>query len=367
MTHPIHPHLRQTFCSFQVEGRFLEAISYGSGYINDTYLSLFETQGGEVRYIHQWINHHVFKEPEKVMENIERVTRFARQKISEAGGDPQREALTLIPALDGSSCYRTPEGETWRTYAFIDGARSYDQVEDIYHLYSAAKAFGNFQKLLSGLPGERLHETIPGFHDTPRRFRRFVQVLGEDPVDRACHVKPEIDFFLQREADTSVIVDALARGSIPERVTHNDTKLNNVLIDDQTGEGICVIDLDTVMPGSALYDFGDMVRVGACRAAEDETNLERVSLDMELFETLARGYLEAARDFLIPAEIEALAFSARLITLEQGIRFLGDYLNGDTYYKVSRPGHNLDRARTQIKLVTEMEQKMGAMNAIILR
>jgi hypothetical protein len=364
MTHPTHLNIPEVIANFQVEGHFIECIPYGSGYINDTFLSRFRAGQETRRYIHQWINHHVFKEPEKVMENIERVTRYARERIAASGGDPRREALTLVPAADGRSFYRSPQGEFWRTYVFIDGARSYDQVEDPRHLTSAAKAFGNFQKLLSTLPGDRLHETIPGFHDTPRRFANFLAAVEQDAAGRAAGVQAEIDFFLERAQDTSVVVDLLRRGEIPERVTHNDTKLNNVLIDDRTGDGVCVIDLDTVMPGSALYDFGDMVRIGACRAAEDEADLARVELDIELYERLAAGYLEAARDFLTPAEIDLLPFSAKLITLEQGIRFLTDYLNGDTYYKTSRPNHNLDRCRTQIKLVAEMEQKKAVMAQI---
>jgi len=352
---------------FQLEGKFLEVAPFGSGHINDTYASSFRVDGKIVRYVHQWINHHVFKDPVRVMENIERVTGYIRQRVISNGGDPAREALTLVAALDGRSFYPTPQGDFWRTYTFIDGARTYDTAENIRYVYSASKAFGNFQKLLGDLPGGRLHETIPYFHHTRQRFDTFIRILESDPACRARLVKPEIDFILQREGETSVVVDLLASGQIPERVTHNDTKLNNVMIDDRTGDGICVIDLDTVMPGSVLYDFGDSVRIGASTAAEDEPDVSQVSFDLTRFEWLTQGYLDAARDFLSATEVEHLAFSARLITLEQGIRFLGDYLNGDTYYKIHHPNHNLDRARTQLKMVAEMERQEEAMNTIVNR
>jgi len=352
---------------FQLEGKFLELAPWGSGHINDTYASSFRVNGKIVRYVHQWINHYVFKDPVRVMENIERVLSFIRQRVIANGGDPAREVLTLVAASDGRSFYQTPQGDFWRTYTFIDSAHTYDTAENIQYVYSASKAFGNFQKLLGDLPGGRLHETIPDFHHTRKRFDTFVRVLEADPACRARLVKPEIDFILQREDETSLVIDLLANGQIPERITHNDTKLNNVMIDDRTGEGICVIDLDTVMPGSVLYDFGDSVRIGASTAAEDEPDLSRVGFDLARFEALAQGYLDAVRDFLSPIEIEHLAFSARLITLEQAIRFLGDYLNGDVYYKIHYPNHNLDRARTQIKMIAEMERQEEAMNTIVNR
>jgi hypothetical protein len=345
----------------------LDAAPYGTGHINDTYASLFQTGAGVVRYIHQRINHNVFKQPDQVMDNIARVTRYARECIEAAGGDPQRETLNLIPAADGGIFYRSPEGDHWRTYIFIEGARTYDQVEDFSHVYSAAKAFGSFQKLLGRLPGGRLHETIPNFHHTRKRFEALVQAVERDVKNRAHSVKTEIDFALAREADTSVVVDLLAQGGIPERVTHNDTKLNNVMIDDRTGEGVCVIDLDTVMPGSALYDFGDSVRIGASTAAEDDPDLSQVGIDLGMFDRLAHGYLDAARDFLTPTEMDYLAFSAKLLTFECGLRFLTDYVSGDVYYKIRRESHNLDRCRTQFKLVAEMERKLDQMNAIVRR
>ncbi len=359
--------LQAILSNFQIEGRLLEIAPNLSGHINDTYLSRFTTGRSEQRYVHQRINRQVFKEPDKVMGNIERVTRHARSKILAAGGDPQRETLTLVPTLDGKSFHRTPEGETWRTYINIERASTYDRAENLQQVYSAALAFGHFQKMMSTLPGESLHETIPNFHHTRKRFQAFVKALEDDACNRAKRVQTEIEFILQRAGITGVIVDLLAQGAIPERVTHNDTKLNNVLIDDLTGKGICVIDLDTVMPGSALYDFGDLVRVGACPAAEDENDLGKVRFDMDMFACLAQGYLDAASSFLTPPEIDHLAFAARLITLEQAMRFLGDYLNGDVYYKIHHPGHNLERARTQIKLVTEIEVQLERMQTSIER
>ena len=352
---------------FQQQGEFLEAAAYGTGHINDTFASSFRTDGGVVRYIHQRINRHVFREPVQVMENIVRVTRYAAEQIRAAGGDPARETLTVIPALDGRPYYRTAGGDYWRTYVFIEGARTYDQVEEVRHVYTAANAFGKFQRLLAGLPGERLHETIPDFHHTPKRFNTFALALKRDAFNRAASARAEIDFILERADDAPIVIDLLAQRRIPERVTHNDTKLNNVMIDERTGAGICVIDLDTVMPGSALYDFGDLVRTGAVAGAEDERDLSRVRLDLGLFEYVAHGFLDATCDVLTPIEIDHLVFGARLITYEQAIRFLGDYLNGDTYYKTHRPGHNLDRTRTQIKLLAEIEQHAETLDAIVAR
>jgi Ser/Thr protein kinase RdoA (MazF antagonist) len=352
---------------FQLEGKFLDAAPIGSGHINDTYVSRFQEGPGEVYYVHQWINTYVFREPDKLMENIERVTRHAWEQISAAGGDPRRETLTLVPTTAGKSFYRSPEGECWRTYLFIEDAHTFDRAEDPRLLYAVGKAFGDFQRMLSTLPGERLHETIPNFHHTPRRFAAFLQAIEKDAHNRVQSAKAEIGFVQQREAQTSVIVDLLARGAIPERVTHNDTKINNVLIDDRTGAGICVIDLDTVMPGSALYDFGDAVRLGASTAAEDERDLDKVGLDLDLFDRLAAGYLDAAACFLTPTEMDYLAFSAILITLELGMRFLTDHLNGDVYFKIHRENHNLDRCRTQFKMVAEMERQLDRMNAIVNR
>ena len=352
---------------FRIDGRFLDAAPHGTGHINDTYASRFQTPRGVARYVHQRINHNVFREPERLMENIHRVTVHLRRKIEAAGGDAERETLNLMPALDGRMFCRDGDGNWWRTYHFIEGARTYDVAESLDHVESAARAFGRFQRMISDLPGPRLHETIPDFHNTPSRLRAFAAAMEQDAANRAAACKAEIDFVLAREDIAPVLVNLMADSTLPERITHNDTKLNNVMIDDATGEGLCVIDLDTVMPGLALYDFGDSVRLGANPAAEDERDLSKVSMDLERFDRLARGYLGAAGDLLTPAEIGQLAFSARLITWEIGLRFLTDHLAGDVYFKVHRPGHNLDRCRTQFKMVADMEAKADAMEAVVRR
>jgi aminoglycoside phosphotransferase (APT) family kinase protein len=366
MTTPSLQNLHSIFDQFQIEGDLLAARPITTGHINDTYIGEYRTADGITHYVHQRINQYVFKQPVQVMENIQRVTRHIQEKVILEGGNPKREALNLIPALDGKPYCQSEDGSYWRTYLFIDGgARTYEVVEDLRHVHSAASAFGKFQQQLADLPGERLHETIPDFHHTRKRFAAFTQAVEKDARNRAITVKEEIDFILQREADAAVVVSLIEKGELPERVTHNDTKLNNVLISDETNQGICVLDLDTVMPGTVLYDFGDMIRTGTATAAEDERDLAKVGVDLCMFERLTAGYCDAACNFLLPVEWENLAFSGKLITFEQAIRFLGDYLNGDIYYKTDYPEHNLHRARTQITMVAEMEQKMEAMQAIV--
>lgn len=352
---------------FKTDGHLLHVERISTGHINETFISHFANGNGGNSFIHQRINHHVFKDPPKVMANIERVTNHLRQKISASGGDPDRETLTVVQTLNGQSFYIDRLGNYWRTYQQISGARTYDTVEDLRHVYSAARAFGKFQVLVGDLPGERLFETIPDFHNTPQRFSVFQQALNQDVKQRAAGAASEIDFILQRQDELATIVDGMRTGVLPERITHNDTKLNNVMIDDQTGDGVCVIDLDTVMPGSALYDFGDAVRIGASTAAEDERDLSKVRLDLDMFERLTSGYLDATRDFLIPAEVDLLSFSAKLMCLEVGMRFLTDYLQGDHYFRIHHPEHNLERSRTQFKMVREIENQLPAMNAIVDR
>ena len=363
---PIQPDdLKQIFERFALGGEIVAIAPVSAGHINDTFSSRVRTPGGERRYVHQRINHHVFHHPEQVMENIIRVTEHAHRQIVMEGGDAQRRTLRLVPARGGGWFFRTPAGDTWRTYFGIDGARTYEVPEHPDQVYHASRAFGHFQRLVSTLPGARLHETIPDFHHTPKRLAALLRVVQADPCGRVAQARPEIAFILERQAAVSLAVDLIERGALPERVIHNDTKLNNVLIDDRTGEGICVLDLDTVMPGTVLYDFGDMVRAGAAAAAEDEPDLAKVGLDLGLFERLASGYAETARDFLTPLEWDLLPQAGGLITLEQGIRFLTDYLQGDTYYRTHRPGQNLDRARTQLKLVAEMKANQKEMQAIM--
>jgi hypothetical protein len=359
--------LRAISSLFQMRADFVDALPFGSGHINDTYCASYDQAGVPVRYIHQRLNHHVFKNPVAVMENVARVTSHALERLL-AKGDSQahRRTLTCIPALDGKPYAFDTAGNLWRTYLFIEGARGYDEIESNEQAYQAAKAFGEFQKLTADLAGGRLHETIPDFHHTPKRLEALEVAIRNNLTGRASTVQAEIDFARNRAADCSRITDLIASGAIPERVTHNDTKLNNVLLDEQTAEGICVIDLDTTMPGSALYDFGDMVRTAAPTTREDDPDVKQIGVRLDRFEALVKGYLSAAT-FLNEEEIRQLAFSGKLITLELGIRFLTDYLDGDSYFKIKRPDHNLDRCRNQFAFVAALEENMAAMEEIVSR
>ncbi len=353
---------------FTIPGRFLSAIPYGSGHINDTYAATYEEEGGgQRRYIFQRINHLIFKNPQALMENIDRVTSHQQARFRAQGEcEPERRALTIIRSREGAKpFYVDPEGNTWRTYLFIERARTYDAVETPAQAAEAARAFGDFQQQLVDLPGGRLNETIPDFHHTPKRLEALKAAIAADPLGRVKEAGPEIEFALSREKMTHRLLDLNAAGAIPERITHNDTKLNNVMLDDQTQKGICVIDLDTVMPGLALYDFGDMIRTATCLRPEDETDLSLIKMEMPMFEALVDGYLSTAHTFLTPAEREHLAFSGKLITLEIGIRFLTDYLLGDTYFKIKRERHNLERARSQFALVASIEAQEEAMNRYV--
>ena len=345
---------------FQIYGEFVSGEPYGSGHINDTYRLRFEQAGTPVRYLLQRVNHNVFKDPPALMQNIQRVTSHISGKLcGQPGGS--RRVLTLIPADDGRPYVQDEGGNYWRIYLFIERARTYDAVQSTRQAFEAARAFGTFQKMLSDLTAPKLHETIPGFHNTPKRFAALEAAITSDVLNRACLAKSEIEFALSHRAMTSVLLDS----GLPERVTHNDTKFNNVMLDDASGEGVCVIDLDTVMPGLALYDFGDMVRTTTCLATEDELDLSKVRVEIPMFEALVKGYLTSAGSFLTPAEKQLLTFSGKLITFEIGIRFLTDYLVGDSYFKVRRDGHNLDRCRTQFKLVQSLEENDNAMQSII--
>ena len=334
--------------------------AYGNGHINDTYIA-----NSEPKYILQRINSAIFKKPEEVMANIVAVTEFLRKKIIAAGGDPERETLNVIKTVDGKSFYKTDDGNYFRMYKYVERAVGYEMVESPEQFYQAARAFGRFQNMLADYPAETLFDTIPRFHDTEKRFADFEEAVANDLAGRKVLVKDEIDFVLSRKADASVVLNGIRNGEIPLRVTHNDTKLNNVLLDSKTGEGVCVIDLDTVMPGSLLYDYGDALRFGASSGAEDEIYLEKIYFDLELFEAFTKGFIEEVGGSLTPAEIELLPFSAKLLTYECGMRFLGDYLNGDTYFKIHREHHNLDRARTQFKLVADIENKLDEMKKIV--
>ena len=354
------PDLRGIARQFQIPGDFVSAEPYGSGHINDTYRVVFDRAGGPVRYIFQRINHRVFKNPVALMENIQRVTGHLRTKLAGVP-DAARQALTLIPSQTGQPWHRDVAGNYWRVYDFIERARTYDAVESPAQAYEAAQAFGRFQHLLTDLPAPRLHDTIPDFHHTPQRFAQFERVLAADAANRAKLAAPEIEFALRHQP----VTDALLVANLPDRITHNDTKFNNVMLDDATGAGVCVIDLDTVMPGLALYDFGDMVRTTTSPVPEDELDLTKVTMQLPMFAALVRGYWSAAGGFLTPAERRLLPEAGKVITLEIGLRFLADYLAGDTYFKVHRPGHNLDRCRTQFRLVESIEQQEAQMHRLV--
>jgi hypothetical protein len=310
----------------------------------------------QTRVILQRINTAIFKNPVAVMENIERVTAHLQSQVA-GRDDAERRVLRMIPARNGTHWHVDAEGDYWRAYWFIEGANTSDEVGSARQAFEAARAFGEFQRQLADLPAPRLHESIPGFHDTARRIAVFEQAVGADAAERCDAAREEIAFVASRKA----LALALLGAGLPERVTHNDTKLNNVLLDDETGEGICVIDLDTVMPGLAAYDFGDMVRTMTCGASEDEEDLSRVAMNFELFEAVLRGFLDGAGSFLTAQERASLIDGAKVIVFEQGIRFLTDYLAGDSYYKVSRPEQNLDRCRTQFKLLESIEQQEDEM------
>ena len=351
---------------FEVNGEIVSVENYGNGHINDTFLvSIRREDETDYKIILQHMNKKVFTKPVELMENIMNVTSFLREKIVEKGGDPDRETLNVIPAKDGKPYFVDSEGEYWRAYLFIEDSTSYDKVEKPEDFYQSAIAFGNFQSLLAEYPAETLHETIVGFHDTKKRFATFKKVVADDICGRADSVKAEIDFVLAHEELANVFGAMLEKKEIPLRVTHNDTKLNNIMIDNETGKGICVIDLDTVMPGLAMHDFGDAIRFGANTAAEDEKDLDKVWFDIDLFDIYAKGFIEGCNGKLTAKEIELLPMGAKVMTFECGMRFLTDYLQGDTYFKVHRERHNLDRCRTQFKLVADMETKWDAMNEII--
>lgn len=349
---------------FRLSGDMVKIEPYGNGHINDTFLLSMNQEGKEKHYILQRMNKDIFKNSDELMENIVHVTSFLKDKIEKQGGDPERETLQVILTRDGRTYYKEDGGDGWRVYPFIRDTISYD-AGGREELNKSGIAFGNFQYLLSDFPAKELHETIPNFHNTVNRFANFKKALEEDMMGRAKEVEPEVQFILDREADCHFFGNLLEKGEVPLRVTHNDTKLNNVLFDKDTGKAICVIDLDTVMPGFAAHDFGDTIRFGASTAAEDEKDLQKVSCDMELFEAYFDGFMEGCRGSLTKREVETLPMGAKIMTFECGMRFLTDYLEGDTYFKTHYEGQNLDRTRTQLKLVKDMEDKWEIMEKIV--
>ncbi len=342
--------------AFQLQGETVSCDRYGSGHINETYL----LQTDRLRYILQKVNRRVFQDVPSLIKNIALVT----SHLSRIEADPRR-VLRLIPALDGRDFFLDESGEYWRAYAFIEGALSLDAAGCAEHMRESGAAFGHFQRALSDFPAETLTETIPRFHNTPSRLSQLREAAERDELGRLKSVLPELDFVLSRADEAKIMVDMLGTGRLPLRVTHNDTKLNNVMLDAETGAALCVIDLDTVMPGLAGNDFGDAIRFGASTAAEDEPDLDKVSLSLDYYRAFARGFLSACGGSLTPSEIETLPLAAKLMTLECGARFLCDYLSGDTYFRIHRPAHNLDRCRTQFRLVADMEAKWQAMRSIV--
>lgn len=343
---------------FRIEKEVLSVEKYGSGHINQTFLV---TVKENKKYILQKINTSIFPNVEELMENILQVTSFLREEIVREGGDSERETMTVILTKEGNPYYTDEDGNAWRVYVFIEEAISYNQVERKEDFYQSGVAVGRFQALLTGFPAEKLHEIIPDFHNTAKRYQDFEKAVAKDCCQRAAKVEAEIAFVRAHKEEMSILGEMFKKGELPLRVTHNDTKLNNILIDVNTKKAICMIDLDTVMPGLSVYDFGDAIRFGANTAAEDETDTEKVSLSLELYQAYLQGFLEGCDGRLTSKEMEMLPMGAKIMTLECGMRFLTDYLQGDTYFKVHREGHNLDRCRTQFALVEDMERKWNQM------
>ena len=357
--------VRHIIDAFAVEGAILGAERYGSGHINETKYVEIEQDGKIHKYILQKINKNVFKNPEQLMENYTRVTEYLRKIIIERGGDPDRETLNVIKTRDGKNCFMDEAGDYWRLILFVNDSLSYDKVERPEQFYESAVAFGNFQYLLRDYPADTLYETIVNFHNTPDRFRQLMEAVQKDSCGRLKDVLAEVEFAKAREEFAGTLERARAAGKLPLKVTHNDTKLNNILFDKNTGKPLCVVDLDTIMPGYSVNDFGDSIRFGATTALEDEADLSKVNFDISLYELYVKGFIEGANGGLSEGELEMLPIGAMMMTFECGMRFLADYLNGDTYFRTSRPGHNLDRARNQFKLVSDMEKVLPEMREIV--
>lgn len=345
---------------FDIQGSIVSTEPYGNGHINDTFLVRTIDNGIITKYIMQKVNCNVFKKPEEVISNIEKVTAFLK-----VNAGSERVVLSLIPTRDGGKYIKYSSGDLWRMYDFIDDSICLDIVENENDFYECAFAFGKFQRDLRDFPADTLYETIPNFHNTPVRFGEFLSAVAADKCGRAETVKKEIKFITERQDFYSVLIDAEKKGELPLRVTHNDTKSNNVMLDKKTRKALCVIDLDTVMPGYSVTDFGDAIRFGASTAPEDEKDLNKVHFSIDLFKAYTKGYMAGCDGKLKDTEVMLLPEGAKMMTIECGMRFLTDYLNGDTYFKISYPDHNLVRARTQLKLVSEMEEKWKEMKEIV--
>ncbi len=350
---------------FSFKGRYVDGVELTSGNINNTYRLAYDLGGEMEFYTLQHINKYVFKKPHDVMSNIERVTGHLSRAYERQEIDPARHVLTLIPVREGGYLHQDMEGNYWRAYRYITGTTAYDAPKKAGHLFETGRAFGEFQKLLCDFPVDMLHDTIPDFHNTQRRFFSFVASVSADKADRVGKVDDEIEFMFEHRRLMNMIVKKLQAGLYPLRVTHNDTKINNVLIDDDSDKAVCVIDLDTVMPGSSLYDYGDAIRFCASTAAEDEEDTSKISLDMDRFRLFTEGFLSEVNGFLTEDEVQDLPLGALVITCELAMRFLTDYIDGDLYFKVRSPEHNLVRARAQIALLKDMEKKRGEMQRIV--
>ncbi len=352
--------------AFDFTGEVVKVSLFGNGHVNNTFRIQTKTNEGECKkYTLQRLSDQAFKNPAQLMENICNVTDYLRRIIIANNGDIERETLTVIKTINGENYFTDEDGRAWRMYKYIDNATTPERADTPEQFYTSGKAFGNFQRLLSDYPADTLHETIVDFHNTIKRLENLKKAVSEDRFSRAHLVSKEVQFAFERENDCALALKALYDGILPLRVTHNDTKLNNVLMDDASGEWLCIIDLDTVMPGLSVYDFGDSIRFGANNASEDEQDLEKVNFDLSLYEIYAKGYIEGCGGTLTQAELDYMPLGAKLITLECGMRFLTDYLEGDVYFNTSRPDQNLDRARTQFKLVRDMESVWQEMHDII--
>ena len=354
--------IENVVATFEVEGKVKEYVPFGNGHINDTRLV---TMDNGLQYVLQRINKNVFKRPDLLMENYVGVTKFIRKKIEEMGGDPLREVLNAIPTKEGKPYHLDEEGQYWRLLVYVTDSIGYDKVERPEQFYDSAVSFGDFQYMLRDYPAETLHETIVNFHNTPDRYRQLMEAIENNAAGRLSEVSAEVEFAKARKEFAATLENAHKEGRLPLRVTHNDTKLNNILFDTNNGQALCVIDLDTIMPGYSVNDFGDSIRFGATTALEDETDLSKVNFDISLYELYVKGFVEGAKGGLTEGELEMLPIGAIMMTFECGMRFLADYLNGDTYFRIHRPSHNLDRCRNQFKLVADMESQLDQMRAIV--
>ena len=361
----INSEIKSVISKFDYIGEPVRVKDCNNGHINGTYfVDCADADGNKQRYVLQSINTTAFKNPDRVMENIVNITSHIREKLAAEGKDYSQRVVNIVFTKDGHYSYTDENGNYWRSYIFVEGD-CYQFADSPETAEKVGKAFGRFQMQLSDFDASRLYETIPNFHNTVSRLADLEKAIFNDATGRAAGVKKDIELILDRKETASFIVDGISEGRFPLRVTHNDTKLNNIMMDPVTGEGRCVIDLDTVMPGSVLADFGDAIRFCASNAAEDETDLDKVYLRLDIFEGFTKGFIEGLEGSLTKDEILAFPMGAYILTYEQAIRFLGDYLGGDIYFRTNYPEHNLDRARNQMKLLTDIESKMDEMNRII--